>query len=372
MSPGSPIYLDHNATAPVPLAVIEAVANAMAMTGNPSSVHTAGRRARAAVEDARDQVALLCAAAPAGVIFTAGATEANNLALRGAGCARVLVSAIEHDSVLAARDDAQIIPVTADGRVDIAALESMLARDAAPTLVSVMFANNETGVVQPVAEVAAIAHAHGALVHTDAVQAAGRLPIDMAALGVDMLSLSAHKIGGPQGVGALLLAGDVPLAPLIRGGGQERRRRAGTENAAAIAGFGLAAELARGDLGAVPAIAELRDILEQRIRAVAPAAVVHGAAARRLCNTSCFGMPDHAAETLIIALDLAGIAVSAGAACSSGKVAQSHVLTAMGVAPAAASEAIRVSLGPDTTAAHIDALVVAWTQHCGLAQRSAA
>ncbi len=372
MSAGSPIYLDHNAAAPVRPAVIEAVARAMSMTGNPSSVHAAGRHARAAIEDAREQVAFLAAADPAGVIFTAGATEANNLALRGAGRGRALVSAIEHDSVLAARDDAEIIPVTADGRVDIAALDEMLARDATPALVSVMFANNETGVIQPIAEVAARAHAHGALVHTDAVQAAGRLPIDMAALGVDMLSLSAHKIGGPQGVGALLLAGDLPMAPVIRGGGQERRRRAGTENAAAITGFGIAAELARGDLAGVPAITSLRDMLEQRVRAAAPGAVVHGAATRRLCNTSCFGIPGHAAETLIIALDLAGIAVSAGSACSSGKVAQSHVLMAMGVAPAAAREAIRVSLGTGTTAADIDALVAAWAEHCGTAHRSAA
>lgn len=373
MAAQSLIYLDHNATAPVRPVVIDAVVQTMAMTGNPSSIHTAGRRARAVVEDAREHVAALCGAEPAGVIFTAGATEANNLALCGTGHIRVLVSAIEHDSVLAARDDVEIIPVTGAGRVDVAALDAMLAAGGdTPALVSVMFANNETGVIQPIAEVAAVARAHGAIVHTDAVQAAGRLPIAMADLAVHMISLSAHKLGGPQGVGALIVAGDLPLAPLIRGGGQERRRRAGTENAAAIAGFGLAAHLAHGDLDRVSAIATLRDMLEARIRAAAPDVTIHGAAAPRLCNTACFGLSGRAAETVIIALDLAGIAVSAGAACSSGKVAQSHVLTAMGLPPAAAGEAIRVSLGPATTAADIDALVTAWTGHCLASHRSAA
>ena len=366
------IYLDHNATAPVRDDVAAAVAAAMAVTGNASSVHGPGRRVRALVEDARDQVAALVGADPAGVVFTAGGTEANNLALRGTGRRRVLISAIEHASVLDAVPHAERIPVGRDGRVDLDALEARLAAADEPALVSVMLANNETGVIQPVARVAEVAHAHGALVHTDAVQAAGRMPLGIAALGVDLLTLSAHKLGGPQGVGALVIAGDVPLAPVIRGGGQERRRRAGTENAAAIAGFGIAATTAAADLAAVPEIATLRDALEARVTAAAPAAVIHGAGAQRLCNTTCVGLAGNPAEELVIALDLAGIAVGAGAACSSGKVSESHVLRAMGADAEHARAAIRVSLGPATTAAEVDAFIAAWTRLCVPAARSAA
>lgn len=366
------VYLDHNATAPAREDVIAAVAAAMALTGNASSVHGAGRRVRALVEDARDQVAALVGADPAGVVFTAGGTEANNLALRGTGRRRVLVSAIEHASVLDAAPEAEALPVDRDGRIDLGALEAALVADPEPALVSVMLANNETGVIQPVARVAEIAHALGALIHTDAVQAAGRMPVGLSALGVDLLTVSAHKLGGPQGVGALIIAGDVPLTAQIRGGGQERRRRAGTENAAAIAGFGVAAVAAAADLALVPEIADLRNALEARVSTAAPAAVIHGRAAPRLCNTTCLGLAGHPAEELVIALDLAGVAVGAGAACSSGKVSESHVLRAMGASPDEARAAIRVSIGTSTTAADVDAFVAAWTSLCAPAARTAA
>ncbi len=248
-------YLDYNATAPLKPAVIAAVSAALAETGNPSSVHRFGRLARRAVEAAREQVAALVGAAPAQVIFTGSGTEANNLALAQAG-RRVVVSAIEHDSVLQA-GSAERIAVDRDGVVDLAALERILKSDPAPALVSVMLANNETGVVQPIAEVAKIAHAHGALVHCDAAQAAGKIAIDVQALGADTMALSAHKLGGPQGVGALVVGDHVALRPLLLGGGQERGRRAGTENVAGIAGFGAAAQAALEDLARMDEIGVL-------------------------------------------------------------------------------------------------------------------
>ena len=222
------------------------------------------------------------------------------------------------------------IPLRLDGVVDLDALEVLLGEDPRPALVSVMLANNETGVIQPVARAAETAHSRGALVHCDAVQGAGKIPVDMAALGIDLLSLSAHKLGGPQGVGALIVAEGIELAPLIRGGGQERRHRAGTENLPGIAGFGAAAECALAGLARMAGLAELRDRLERHLRARAPEIEIYGAGAPRLPNTSCFGTPGLTAEIQVMALDLAGIAVSAGAACSSGKVAPSHVLSAMG------------------------------------------
>lgn len=350
-------YLDHNATTPLKPAARAAMLAALEV-GNASSVHRAGRQARRVIEDARDQVAAMVGGA-ARVIFTSGATEANALALAGLGRARVLVSAIEHDSVLANASQAERIPVSADGVTDLAALERMLD-DPRPTLVAVMAANNETGAIQPVAEIARLAHAHGALVLCDAAQAGGKIALDLATLGVDALTLSAHKLGGPQGAGALMLARDLPLAPLWRGGGQELGSRAGTENVAAIAGFGAAAQAARADLVDFARLAALRDRIEAALRAAAPGAVVFAAGAARLPNTSCIAMPGVGAETQIMALDLDGVAVSAGAACSSGKLRQSHVLGAMGVAPQIAATAIRISLGWDTRAADADAVIEAW------------
>lgn len=355
----APVYLDYNATAPLKPAVIEAVASALAETGNPSSVHRFGRAARRAVETAREQVAALVNAAPSSVVFTSSGTEANNLALHQAGSRPVLVSAIEHDSVLRVARDATRIPVTRDGIVDLDALDRLLAGTSG-ALVAVMLANNETGVIQPVADVARIAHTHGALVHCDAAQAAGKIAVDMRALGVDTLALSAHKFGGPQGVGALVVADRVAVTPLVAGGGQERGRRAGTENVAGIAGFGVAASLAAADLPRMDEIARLRDAMENRLRSTAPEAVIFGAAAKRLPNTICIAMPGVAAETQVMALDLAGVAVSAGAACSSGKVKASHVLTAMD-AGALAGSAIRVSAGWRSTAVDFDRFAEAWT-----------
>ncbi|MBL8839545.1 MAG: cysteine desulfurase [Alphaproteobacteria bacterium] len=360
----APAYLDHNATTPAKPAVIAAVTAALGCVGNPSSVHRFGRCARRTVEVAREQVAALVGAAPSQVVFTASATEANNLALHGLGSAasrRILVSGIEHDSIIAAADEATRIAATADGLIDLAALERDLARDERPALVALMLANNETGAIQPVAEAARIARAHGALLLCDAAQAVGKIAVDIGALGCDALTVSAHKFGGPQGAAALVLAGDPPLASLIRGGGQERGRRAGTENVPAIAGFGVAAKLAAEDLPRMAALAAQRDRLEAAVRRVAPGAEIFAAAAERLPNTSCLSMPGVASETQIMALDLAGVAVSAGSACSSGKVRASRVLTAMGVPLAVANTAIRVSLGWTTGAADIDRFIESWT-----------
>ncbi len=353
-------YLDYNASAPVKPAVIAAIAEALGRAGNPSSVHGFGRAARRALEQARASVAALVGAPPAAVLFTSGGTEANNQALASVRGPR-LVSAVEHPSVLEAAPEAERLPVDAQGTVDLAYLEDRLAA-IRPALVSVMLANNETGVLQPVAEVARRAHHYGALVHCDAVQAAGKIGVDFDTLGVDFLTLSAHKLGGPQGVGALILGPGIEPAALLRGGGQERRWRPGTENLPAIVGFGRAAELAREDRDFGRRTAALRDRLEAAIRALAPAAPIHGAGSPRLPNTSCLGMPGVSNHTQLIALDLAGIAVSTGAACSSGKVGPSHVLAAMGVAPAAAAEAIRISLGWASSEDDVDRLIAAWTR----------
>ena len=355
------VYLDYNASAPLRPAVKAAVAEALDLVGNPSSVHGHGRAVRRALEEARARVAALGGAAPTRVVFTAGGTEANNLALRGFPGRRLIVSAVEHDSVLAAAPDAARIPVDDHGVADLDALDRLLAAGEGPALVSLMLVNNETGVVQPVAEAARLAHAHGALIHCDAVQGAGRLPLDLGALGVDLLTLSAHKIGGPAGIGALLLAEGVEPEPLLRGGGQERRRRAGTENLLGIVGFGAAAALAVEDLAGTGDLAALRDELERRALAAVPQARVMGAGAARVGTVSCLALPGLSGETQVMALDLAGVAVSAGAACSSGKVKASHVLTAMGAGEALAGSAVRVSLGWGSTAADVERFVAAWT-----------
>jgi cysteine desulfurase len=346
--------------------------SAFAQYGNPSSVHSFGRAARRIVEDARRQVAALVSGRTDDVIFTSGGTEANNLALRGCGCGRILVSAIEHPSVLEAADDIETVPVDGDGIVDLDALARMLECGGAPAIVSVMLANNETGVVLPVAEAARIAHRKGALIHCDAVQAAGRSRLDMDALGVDMLTLSAHKMGGPKGVGALVVCDRIHLNPIIRGGGQERGRRSGTENLPGIAGFGAAADVAADEVDAAQAAASLRDRLEDRILRDVPWARIVGAGVRRLPNTSCVALPGISAETQIMALDLAGFAVSAGSACSSGKVKASHVLKAMGLPGEIAGCAIRVSLGPTNDESEIDRFVAAYSDFAARTGTSAA
>jgi cysteine desulfurase len=367
-------YFDWNATAPVREAASAAFKNALALTGNPSSVHAEGRAARRAVEEAREEVAALVGARPGDVFFTSSGTEANMLALTPAietanekrPRSKLFLSAVEHVSVRAggrfAREAIEELPVDAEGRLDLAALAAAVVKTPRP-LVSLMLANNESGVIEPVAEAAAIVHAAGGFIHVDAVQAAGRIACDIGALGADLLTLSAHKIGGFKGAGALVRkSDDIHLAePLIRGGGQERGLRAGTENVAGIAAFGAAAAAARhaGDAEAAHMLA-LRKELEAGLQAAAPATVIFGAGAERLPNTTLFSAPGMKAETAVIAFDLAGIAVSSGAACSSGKVQASHVLAAMGVSPPLTRGAVRASLGWSTTAADVERFLGAW------------
>ncbi len=367
-------YLDWNATTPLRNEAKAALAEALALLGNPSSVHAEGRAARRALEQAREEVAALVGARPGDVFFTSSGTEANMLALTPAietatekrSRTRLLISAIEHASVRGGgrfpREAIEELPVDADGRLNLAALAVAVAKTPRPW-VSLMLANNETGVIQPVAEAAARVHAAGGLLHVDAGQAAGRIDCDIAALGADLLTLSAHKIGGPKGVGALVRGSDdIHLAePLIRGGGQERGLRAGTENVAGIAAFGAAAAVARRERAAETGhMVALRDLLETGLREISQRATIFGAGAERLPNTTLFAAPGMKAETAVIAFDLEGIAVSSGAACSSGKVQPSYVLAAMGVSPPLTRGAVRVSLGWSTTAADIEKLLGAW------------
>jgi len=367
-------YLDYNATAPLRQEARAAMVDVLDRVGNASSVHADGRSARAIVETARAAVAKLVGGAAKLTTFTSGGTEANNAVLTPdwshAGKPRVLervfVGATEHPSVLAGgrfpADRVNAIPVDANGIVELAALQRLLAGEGgANALVSVMLANNETGVIQPVGEVATMAHAAGALVHTDAVQAAGRIPVAIGDLGVDVLTLSAHKIGGPQGAGAIVRADeDLTFAPLLTGGGQERRARAGTENVAAIAGFGAAAGAAAADLAETHSWSVLRDSIVKIILEDGRPLTIFGADVDRLPQTLCLAVHGASAETLVIALDLAGVAVSSGAACSSGKVAPSHVLAAMGVAPDLARSAIRISMGWDSSESDLDVFSIAW------------
>lgn len=355
-------YLDHNATSHVRPEAREALLAALDATGNSSSVHAEGRAARGTMDAARARVAALVGANPSGVVFTSSGTEADALALtpdyrRGETPLifdALLVSAVEHAAVLRghrfAPEQVEVLPVDARGRLRLDGLDAALARHAAAgrrVLLSLMVANNETGVLQPVAEAARRAHEQGALVHTDAVQAAGRIPLSLAALGVDLMSVSAHKLGGAPGAGALILADpDLRPAPLIGGGAQERGRRAGSENVPAIAAFGAAAERAGASVDADGLrINGLRERLEDALRCEFPELVLLVGDVDRLPNTSCFALPGVPAETTVIALDLAGLAVSAGAACSSGKVAASHVLGAMGVPERIARSAFRLSFG---------------------------
>lgn len=366
-------YFDWNATAPLREEARAALAEALSLPGNPSSVHAEGRAALRLIERAREQVAALVGARPGDVFFTSSGTEANMLALTPAielggdkrRRSRLLLSAVEHASVRAGgrfpREALEELPVDASGRLELAALAAALARWPG-ALVSVMLANNETGVIQPVAEAATVVHAAQGVLHVDAVQAAGRIECDIAALGADLMTLSAHKIGGPKGVGALIRRGEhIHLPePLIRGGGQERGLRAGTENVAGIAAFGAAAAAAQRARAAESRhMLALRNRLEAGLREVTPSAVVFGGEAERLPNTTLFAVPGMKAETAVIAFDLEGIAVSSGAACSSGKVQPSHVLGAMGVAPPLRG-AVRVSLGWTTTAADIERFQNAW------------
>ena len=373
-------YLDWNATALLALEARTAMLAALDLSGNPSSVHGEGRAVRALIDAARRDVAALVGADPAHVIFTSGATEAASMVLTPdfrmgrtpLSIGRLYVSAIEHPAVREGgrfdKEQVSEIPVTAAGVVDLAALEALLdAHDAESGLpmVAVMLANNETGIVQPVRAAGEIVHKRGGLFVVDAVQAAGRLPLSIGDLGADFLFLSAHKLGGPKGAGALVSRGEVLMPkPLIRGGGQEKGHRSGTENAAAIAGFAAAARAATEGMEARNAcIKALRDRLEERMAALAGDVIIHGRAVERLSNTTFFSLPGLKSETGQIAFDLEGIALSAGSACSSGKVGASHVLTAMGFD--AALGGLRVSLGPTTTDADVDRFIDAFARIAG-------
>jgi len=369
------VYLDWNATAPLRKGAHDAMCDALGLTGNASSVHAEGRVARRLVEEARARVADLVGAEARNVTFTSGATEANMMALTAAleiGGRKALrdhlfVSAIEHPSVRSggrfAAGHVDELPATSDGVVDLDALRNALKKSERP-LVSIMLANNETGVIQPIAQIADVVHAASGVLHVDAVQGPGRIDCNVTALGADLISVSSHKLGGPQGAGALISRADIHIAePLIKGGGQERGHRAGTENVAAIVGFGAACEAAKEI--ETDRMAVLRDRLEEGITSATPSTVVFGKTAPRLPNTTLFAVPGLRAETAIIAFDLNGVAVSSGAACSSGKVQASSVLAAMGVDPALARGAVRVSLGWSTSEAEIDQFLKTWKTLAG-------
>lgn len=372
------IYLDHNASSPLRPEARAAMIAALELAGNPSSIHSEGRSARAVIEDARAEVAALAGGKPADVVFTSGGSEAANTVIRS-GFDLILRAGVEHDCVreAASVSGARIVelPVDRDGIVALKSVETALdsfKSGRSRVLLCLQLANNETGVIQPIAAIAAVAKARGVTVFVDAVQAAGKIPMVFMDLGADAIALSAHKFGGPKGVGAVVVRPDWAVAPLVRGGGQEGRRRAGTENVVGIAGFGAAARAARGAIGQMAGLAALRDRLEREVMVLTPSVEVIGAGVSRLPNTSCLVKPGASAETQVIRFDLAGIALSSGAACSSGKVGKSPVLSAMG-RTGQAGEAIRVSLGWTTTEDDITRFAAAWTMiHASAAARSVA
>ena len=359
-----PIYMDYNATAPLRACALEAWQEAVTLPGNPSSVHAAGRKAARFLEESRAKVAGLVNARPRDIVFTSGGTEANNAVIRQTGAKSLLVSAIEHESILAAAKASglttTILPVDSVGHIQLDAFEKALSVAESPCLVSVMLVNNETGTIQPMEDIAALAQRYNARLHIDAIQAAGKLPLDCKTLGADYLTLSAHKIGGPQGVGAIVLSPTAPLTPLIAGGGQELGRRSGTENVAGIFGFGAAALEAMASLGDMQHIGALRDTLERAITKDCPDAIIIAKDGKRVANTSCIALPGISGETQVMHFDLAGICVSSGSACSSGKVKVSHVLSALGYDQSTANASIRVSLGWESKSSDIDAFVKAY------------
>ena len=367
MSSGSRIYADYNATAPLRPEAKAAMIAALGLTGNPSSVHAAGRKARALVEGARETVAEAIGACRDDIAFVSGGTEAVQAPLRGVmrvlENGRTIASAIEHDSVSVLCDAPKAWKTDASGVVNLIWLEAVvatLAADGVRPVVSLMLVNNETGVIQPVAEAADIVHKAGGLVHCDAIQALGKIPVSIIDLEVDYLSLSAHKIGGPQGMGAFYVKPGAPFRAVQTGGGQEFGRRAGTENVAGIAGFAAAVTAATRGIGIYQSLGEHRDRMEEKLKAAAPSLQIHGLDAPRVAGVSCFGVEGLPSETQIMGLDLAGFAVSAGSACSSGKVKPSRVLTAMGLDDTAARSAIRASFGWKTVWQDFDALAEAW------------
>ena len=356
------IYLDFNATAKIKPQVIERMSEVMSNVGNPSSVHAAGREARMLVEAARAQVASLVGAGVNSVIFTGSGTESNNMALRGVKAGSIIHSAIEHDSVVAVAKvldkPIYVAPVDEHGLVDMLALDDLLSKAEAPAVVSIMLANNETGVIQPIHDIAQLVHKYDGILHCDCMQAAGKIFIEFNDLGADLISITGHKLGGPQGVGALIVRPDLPIETLLVGGGQELGRRSGTENVAGIVGLGLSAKLAEQDLPAFMALEQLRDELQNKILALAPDAKVWSKDAPRLPNTLSVSMPGVSAETQVMHMDLEGVAVSSGSACTSGKVKGSHVLEAIGGSDN--GESLRMSLGFGSTQQDIEVAFKAW------------
>ncbi|MEP3275075.1 MAG: cysteine desulfurase family protein [Stappiaceae bacterium] len=370
------IYLDHNASAPLRPAAREAMLTSLDNFGNASSVHSEGREARAHLTAARNQLADLVSADPNAIIFTSGCTEANVTVLtpdyllgsKELGLSKLLIGASEHPSVLSggrfSQDTTEIVPVDENGMTNLSLLKERLdelTKNDRRVLVSIMAANNETGVIQPSGEIAEIVKSAGGIFHVDGTQILGRCPATMATLGCDVMTVSAHKLGGPKGAGAIIIAGGVlRMAPLVTGGGQETYRRSGTENIAAIAGFGAAAKEVSENVDEPSKITAMRDWLEAELRAISPDIVFFGSDVDRIGNTSCFAVPGVSAETAVIACDLEGVAVSSGSACSSGKVSASHVLGAMGVPADLARGAIRVSLGWSNTQEDVERFADIW------------
>jgi cysteine desulfurase len=356
------IYLDYSASTPMRPSVLKKMSEVLAETGNASSVHAYGRHQRQHVEEARAAIAKNLHVKPAQVVFTSGATEANNMAMKGLPVAALAVSSIEHPSILQSAMGARQIKVTAHGVVDIADLENFLKSSTVSAATSVMLVNNETGVIQPLEEISKLAKQHGALLHCDAVQAWGKIPFTFESVGADVISLSAHKIGGPQGVGALIVREGLQLNAFMQGGGQEMRRRAGTENVAAIAGFGEAVTEIDDDLVQVQEWESWRDQFEETLLVRVPQATIFGHEAKRVPTISCIAMPGVGSETQLMAFDLEKVAVSSGSACSSGKVQASHVLKAMGVDDKTASSAIRVSFGWNSTSRELEKFGTLWLE----------
>jgi cysteine desulfurase len=356
-----PAYLDYCASAPIRHGVWEATSALLHQTGNASSVHGFGRTQRQQVDKARQALAQHFAVKPQQVIFTSGATEANNMAIQGTVHRSVIVSSLEHPSIINAAPEARQIKATTDGVIDLGHLEDLLKTSPSPALVCVMLVNNETGVIQPVGQAAALARSYGAKIHCDAVAGLGRLGFTFADLGVDSLSVCAHKIGGPQGVGTLITLEHHVLQPLLVGGGQEMRQRAGTENVPAIAGFAEAMRFLEEDMQQGCLWLSWRSALETQIMKEAPDAIIFGKGAPRAANIVSIAMPGVSQESQLMTFDLAGFAVSAGSACSSGKVQPSHVLLAMGAGPLAA-QTIRVSFGWSTSREDLDSFADCWIE----------
>lgn len=355
------IYLDYNATAPLRPSVVAAMQEVMGLPLNASSAHKQGRFAKKIVEDTRRRLAEFLNCWPQEVIWCGSASEANNAVLRCFPAQSVLVSAIEHSAIINASSDLEHIPVTPDGVVDLAWLEHRLAEPNKPALISVMFANNETGVLQPITEVVKLARAHGILVHCDAVQAVGKLPLDFTTLGLDYMTISFHKNGGPVGIAALIVRNGAPFQPFIRGGGQEFNRRAGTENVLAIAGVGALLESWSFDeLIRVRGLVEAMEGEILKATTVSGGTFIVGRSSPRIGNTTCIIMPGISQEVQLMRMDLAGVCVSAGSACTSGKIELSHVLGAMNVSDSLASSALRISAGWNTQAGDCEAFVKAY------------